>query len=98
MEETILLKLQQIEWKLEQTMLATKEILTFTEFCRFCGISESYGYKLTSNRQISHFKPSGKLLYFKRSDVEKWLLSNPVPSQSDLQEATLEKLRKRREF
>lgn len=55
-----------------------KNVLTFDEACFFCGLSKSYMYRLTSTRQIPHWKPRAKLLYFERAELEKWLLQNRV--------------------
>ena len=41
-----------------------KEVLTTAEASAYLGISESYIYKLTSLKQIPHYKPNGKLVYF----------------------------------
>ncbi|MCK5136619.1 MAG: helix-turn-helix domain-containing protein [Bacteroidales bacterium] len=56
----------------------TKPILTFTEGCQLTGISNSYMYKLTSQRKIPHFKPNGKLIYFDRGELISWLKSNRI--------------------
>ncbi len=56
----------------------TKEVLTCEEAARYMGISKSYLYKLTMRREIPHFKPSGKVVYFNRSELEQWLQSNRV--------------------
>ena len=58
--------------------METKNVLTFDEACLFCGLSKSYMYRLTSTRQIPHFKPRAKLLYFERAELENWLLQNRV--------------------
>ena len=34
--------------------------------------------KLTSKGIIPHFKPEGKMIYFERTQLEKWLLRNPI--------------------
>lgn len=58
--------------------METKNVLTFTEACEFTGLSKSYMYRLTSTRQIPHFKPRAKLVYFERKELEDWLLQNRV--------------------
>ena len=54
----------------------TKPILTLDEACLYMGMSKSALYKVTSNKEIPFSKPNGKLIYFKRADVDGWLLSN----------------------
>lgn len=58
--------------------LGTKNVLTFNEACMFSGLSKSHMYRLTSTRQVPHFKPFGKMVYFERAELEKWLLQNKV--------------------
>jgi len=84
LEQQILDRLITIEQQLQNQFLCNKEILTFQEFCQFCGISESYGYKLTSSQQVPHFKPGGKRLYFRRTELEQWMLSNRVETIENL--------------
>ena len=79
MEESIVLmekRLENIERMLTEQSLATKEILNFNEAALFLDISHSHLYKLTSQRQIPHFCPQGKRLYFKRDELQDWLLRN----------------------
>ena len=61
---------------LELNLLNQKEVLTFNEAARYAGLSRSYLYKLTSAGKISHYKPNGKMIYFNRGELEKWLLRN----------------------
>jgi hypothetical protein len=35
---------------------------------------------------IPYYKPSGKLVYFEKSELLKWLRQNPVKSQSQIDE------------
>ena len=62
----------------------TKEVFTVNETCSYMGVSESYLYKLTSSRRIPFYKPTGKLIYFKREEVIDWLLSNRISTQSEI--------------
>jgi len=70
---------------IEKMLLAQKQVLTFDECIRYCGISASYGYKLTSKGIIPHSKPHGKIMYFNRAEVDSWLLSNPIKSTSQIE-------------
>lgn len=56
----------------------TKEVLTSEEAARFMGISISQLYKLTMRKEVTHFKPAGKCVYFNRTELEQWLQSNRV--------------------
>ena len=48
------------------------------------GISKSYLYKLTMRREIPHYKPTGKVCYFNRREIEEWLQSNRVATNTEL--------------
>lgn len=72
----ILEKLTEIANKLDEQNLLQKAILNFSETCRYLDVSESHLYKLTSTKQIPHFCPQGKKLYFKREELEQWLQRN----------------------
>lgn len=62
----------------------TKPIFTFDEACLYMGMSKSALYKITSSKEIPFFKPSGKMIYFKRTDVDGWLLSNMSATATEL--------------
>lgn len=62
----------------------TKPILTFDEACLYMGMSKSALYKVTSNKEIPFSKPNGKMIYFKRADVDGWLLSNMSATATEL--------------
>lgn len=64
----------------------TKAILSCGEAARYCSVSLSHLYKLTSARKIPYHKPEGKMLYFLRSDLDAWLLSNRVATMGELDE------------
>jgi excisionase family DNA binding protein len=70
--------------RIERATLAQKTVLTFDEFCRYTGISKSWGYKLTSARAVPHYKPNDKAIYFQKEEVDKWLLQNPIKTTSQL--------------
>ena len=56
--------------------LLQKEILTFEEACIYLGRSASFMYKLTSGRLIPYYVPNGKLIYFKKTELDEWVLHN----------------------
>ncbi len=53
---------------LENTIYTTKKVFTFQEACMYIGVSERMSYKLTSNKEIPHYKPRGKMLYFAKEE------------------------------
>lgn len=48
------------------------ETLTIEEAAAFLGFKKSYLYKLTSTRQIPHFKYGGRIILFDRAALETW--------------------------
>ena len=62
----------------------TKEVLTTEEAARYMGVSKSHLYKLTMCKEIPHYKPMGKMVYFNRLELEKWLQSNRVSSNDEI--------------
>lgn len=68
----------------EGASLNTKEVLTTKDVCQMTGFSKSYLYKLTSRRAIPHYKPSGKVVFFNRHEVEAWLQSNRVSTAAEI--------------
>ncbi len=67
-----------------------KKILNFNDACTFLDYSKSYLYKLTHSRQVPHYKPNGKKLYFKRSDLEAWLLRNRVKTAGEIEQEAID--------
>ena len=67
-----------------------KEIYNLSEACTFLDYSKSYLYKLTHSRQIPHYKPNGKKLYFKRTDLEAWLLRNRVRTADEIEQEAID--------
>ena len=77
-------KLTTIESLLEATH-ETKP-LTLLEAAKFLNLSQSHLYKLTSERKIPHFKPSGKKIYFDKSELIQWLKRKPARTQEETEE------------
>ena len=48
----------------------------------YVGISESLLYKLTAAKEVPHYKPRGKMLYFDKEELDSWLLQNKEPYKS----------------
>ncbi len=69
---------------LENSIYTTKRVFTFQEACMYIGVSESMLYKLTSAKEIPHYKPRGKMLYFAKEELDEWLLQNYEPTVDDV--------------
>lgn len=64
----------------------TKEVLTSAEVAKYMGISMSALYKLTMRGEIPHYKPTGKMCYFNRQEVENWLQTNRVATSGEIEQ------------
>lgn len=76
---------------LERGNIAQKNVFTLDDFCAYTGYSKSWAYKLTSGRKLPYFQPEGKAIFFKREDVEAFLLRNPIRSRKQLESLTSKK-------
>lgn len=85
---TNLESMQSIEERLtnlERINQGAKTILTLEEVAEYTNYSKSYIYKLTSRREIPCYKPNGKQLYFKRTEIDEWLLSNRKMTNKEIE-------------
>ncbi len=74
-------KLNRIE---KLTLLGAKNVLNLEEVSMLTGLSKSYIYRLSSSKQIPHYKPTGKVLYFDRLEIENWLKQNRVANIEEI--------------
>lgn len=86
---------QDKEKKISEELSISKEILTAEETASYMGVSMSYLYKLTAGRKIPHYKPMGKICYFKRSEVEQWMLSNRISTEQEINNKALSYCRRK---
>ena len=71
---------------IEKLFLTQKNVLNFSELKLYTNLSESYLYELTSSGGIPCYKPNGKKLYFKKQEIEDWLLSNRKATNIEIDE------------
>jgi len=83
MSEIILQKLELLIKLINSQSMLQKDVLTFKEACLYIEVSQSHMYKLTSSKSIPHFCPQGKRLYFKRTELDFWLLRNRSESREN---------------
>ncbi len=63
--------------KMEERAGFQKPMLTMREAAMFTGLSKNTLYKLIQADKIRHYRPNGKLVYFRRDELEAWLMKNP---------------------
>ena len=85
MSEDIMTALGQRFDRLEQlTLIGAKPVLDLEEAVVFTGLSRGHLYRLTSEKQIPYYKKCRKL-YFKKSELENWMLERRVPTQAEIE-------------
>ena len=84
-DNIIIQKLDRLETMIENQTLLSKEVLNLNETAQYLDISQSHLYKLTSTKRIPHFCPQGKKIYFKRTELDEWLLTNRQNTISDIE-------------
>ncbi len=75
--------------RIEQlTLIGAKSVLNLEEAVLFTGLSKGHLYRLTSEQGIPHFKKC-RHLYFKKADLEDWLLEHKVPTKAEIDSMAL---------
>jgi excisionase family DNA binding protein len=75
LSETILQKLTTLEELLKKK---DDKPLTFKEACSYLGYAPSYLYKLTYRNVIPHYKPTGKMIFFSKNELDQWIYKSNV--------------------
>ncbi|NWF89935.1 MAG: helix-turn-helix domain-containing protein [Ignavibacteriaceae bacterium] len=68
--KTILQKLSTIEDLLKRK---DDKPLTFKDACAYLGYAPSYLYKLTYKSIVPHYKPTGKIIFFSKNELDEWI-------------------------
>jgi excisionase family DNA binding protein len=87
-EITIAEYLQQINERqksMEALLLSQKTVLNFDEAASYTSLSKSYLYKLTCSGGIPCYKPNGKHVYFSKTELDTWLLSNRKATTEEIE-------------
>ena len=61
-----------------------RTLLTTEEAANYMGIKKSYLHKLMMKKEIPFFKPNGKLCYFDRQDLDKWMRHIRIASNQEI--------------
>lgn len=62
-----------------------KEFLTTKEAAAYLGMALSYLYKMTSKKSIPFYTPTGKKIYFKKSELDDWMNSSRVATNDEIE-------------
>ena len=68
---------------LEKKMLSIDDVSVLT------GLSKSHLYKMTCRHQIPYYKPSGKLMYFDKAEIEEWMRQNRIETTDEAEQRAL---------
>lgn len=78
----------QLNYRLDRierlALIGAKNVLSLEETSELTGFSIGHLYRLTSQKQIPHFKKNRKL-YFLKSDIEEWLTEQRVLTNSEIE-------------
>jgi len=67
-------------------MTEQRKLLSTREAAGYCGFSLSYFRKLMMRRVIPMYKPTGKLCFFKKEDLDAFLMGIRISSQEEIAE------------
>jgi len=93
--ETILLKMESQNNRikvLEHILFDGKDALTLEEAALFMGISKSTLYKMTHKHELPFYRPNGKLIYFEKSELVKWMLQNRSMTEEEIKDAAIQQM------
>lgn len=92
--EKLIERIAKLETLIHDHLLTQKAALSFDEAVLYMNVSPSQLYKLTCKRIIPAFKPGGKLLFFKRADLDNWMLSKRRKTDKELRAEALQRLQR----
>lgn len=79
---------QEINTRLDRiekiALVGAKNVLTLDEVVIVTGLAKGYLYRLTSTQRIPHYKLNGRNLYFKKDEIEAWLMRDRISTQSEI--------------
>ncbi len=82
----ILLEIKNLKEEVKRSNLFKKPFYTTKEASKYLGVSVSYMQKLVASKQITHFRPTGKLIFIKHSDLETFITRNRIHSNDEVDE------------
>lgn len=87
LENIILLTVRKVLFEHESSTaeLDQDKIFSIKEACIFLNLAQQTLYGFTSRREIPFIK-KGKKLYFRKSDLNKWLLEGKKKSKTEIKE------------
>lgn len=84
MTDKIIEQLDRIE---SQTLLAAKDVFNIDDVCMYTGFSKGFVYRLTHERRIPFYKSGGKMLFFRRNEINDWLCKHRTATNEEIESA-----------
>ncbi|RYZ53246.1 MAG: DNA-binding protein [Sphingobacteriales bacterium] len=63
---------------------AAESLLTVPQLSEYLGLSVSTIHKMTSKRTMPFYRPGGKVILFRKNEIDEWLLKHRQPSLSEI--------------
>ena len=80
----LLLEIKALQDEVKKSNQFKKPYYTTKDAAVLLGVSVSYMQKLIAFKQITHFRPTGKLIFIKHSDLETFITRNRIHSTDDI--------------
>jgi excisionase family DNA binding protein len=69
----------------EERLFTEKEMLSVQEAARYMDVSRDFIYRLTAAHEITFYKPTSKLVFIPRKELDEYMHRNAVLSTTDIQ-------------
>lgn len=67
----------------QDTLLAAKNVLTMDDVALYTGYSKQHLYRLTSKKQIPHYKRGGTC-FFDKAELEEWMRGTRISTDEEV--------------
>jgi len=74
-----------LEAKVNSLLALQSNAINVDGLAALTGWTRQHIYKLTSGGKLPYYKPNGKTIYFKKEEVEAFLLSNRQDSNDEIE-------------
>ncbi len=85
-EESLIAVLNRVEQKIDLQNILLKNVYDIKRAASYCNIAVTTLHKLKDNKKIKYSQPNGKgtMCFFKREDLDSYMLSNPIETSEDI--------------
>ncbi len=82
--ELIISKLNELELLLKRQSNLSKELLTLEEASQYLQVSKSCLHKKTSRKELPHYVPGGKKIYFRKTELDAWVFNSRITAVDEI--------------